>query len=53
MFGECKILKGKIERNEWRKLAIIIFAGITLYLLLTYNFFDYTGNIIGVLLVLI
>lgn len=43
----------KIEVNEWRKLIIIIIAGLTLYLLLTYNVFDYTGNLIGVLLILI
>lgn len=43
----------KIEVNEWRKLIIIIIAGLTLYVLLTYNIFDYTGNLIGVLLLLI
>lgn len=45
--------EGKIERNEWRKLVNIVLAGITLYLLLAYDVFDYTGNIIGVLLVLV
>lgn len=43
----------KIKRNEWRKLTNIIFAAITLYLLITYNLFEYTGNIIGFLLVLV
>jgi len=43
----------KIAVNEWRKLIIIIIAGLTLYVLLTYNVFDYTGNLIGVLLLLI
>lgn len=45
--------QGKVERNEWRKLVNIIVAGVTLYILLAYNVFDYTGNIIGVLLVLV
>lgn len=45
--------KGKTDRNEWRKLISIIFAGITLYLLFTYNLFDYTGYIIGFLIVII
>jgi len=43
----------RVEKNEWRKLINIIVAGVTLYLLLTYNVFDYTGNILGVLLVLV
>lgn len=45
--------QGKVERNEWRKLVNIIVAGVTLYILLAYNVFDYTGNIMGVLLVLV
>lgn len=45
--------KGKIERNDWRKLISIILAGITLYLLFAYNLFDYTGYIIGLLLVIV
>jgi len=51
--NEFESKEGKIERNKWRKLINIIFAGITLYLLLTYNVFDYTGNILGVLLVFV
>lgn len=43
----------RIEKNMWRKLVNIIVAGVTLYLLLIYNIFDYTGNILGVLLVLV
>lgn len=45
--------EGKAERNEWRKLVSVILVGITLYLLLTYDIFAYTGNIIGVLLILV
>ncbi len=45
--------KEKIYRNEWRKLISIIFAVITLYLLFIYNVFDYTGYIIGFLLVIV
>src|SRR5699024_3650571 len=39
--NEFESKEGKIERNKWRKLINIIFVGITLYLLLTYNVFDY------------
>lgn len=46
-------IERKVEVNQWRKLINIIIAGVTLYLLLTYNLFDYTGNIIGVLLLLV
>lgn len=45
--------EGKIERNEWRKLINIIIAVITLYLMIAYNVFDYTGYIIGFLLVVV
>lgn len=45
--------KKKIERSQWRKLISIVLAGITLYLLFTYDIFDYTGYIIGFLLVII
>jgi len=45
--------KKKIEMNKWRQLINVILAGIVLYFLLTFNVFHYTGNILGVLLVLI
>lgn len=45
--------EGKIKRNEWRKLISVAFIVITLYLLNVYNVFDYTGYIIGILLVLV
>ena len=51
--GYFESAKGKIERNQWRKLINIIFALITLYLLITYNLFDYTGNILGFLIVIV
>lgn len=51
--NEFESKEGKIKRSEWRKFISIVFTGITLYLLLNYDIFEYTGNIIGVLLVII
>lgn len=45
--------KGKIERSAWRKLISVCLALITLYLLNVYHVFDYTGYIIGFLLVVV
>lgn len=45
--------KRKIEVNKWHQSVNVILAGIILYLLLTYHVFDYTGNILGVLFVLV
>lgn len=45
--------KGKIKRNNWRKLVNIIFMVITLYLLNTYDVFEHTGYIIGFLLLIV
>lgn len=43
----------KIKRNEWRKLISILLAVITLYLLNSYNVFEYTGIGLGLLIVVV
>lgn len=45
--------EGKIKRNDWGKVVNIILIVITLYLLNIYDVFEYTGVIMGILLVFV
>lgn len=51
--NEYENKKGKIKRNDWRKLISFVISLIALYILLNYNVFEHTGYVLGLLLVAI